>query len=222
LPTVDNNGKAVEIISVDAAMNFYRDLRDVQAVLEHVTRLKALLEEIPSPLYAASCDASEGWLLARLGKIEEGLVQARRGFAAARGVFLFFTASVFADVCMQLNAVDEGLAATAAAEESYRHLDVGFRLPEVLRLKGELLLLKDASDFRAAELPLRQAIEVAARQNAKWWELRATASLARLLRDTGRRDEARTMLAEIYNWFTEGIDAADLKDAKALLDELKK
>ena len=55
---------------------------------------------------------------------------------------------------------------------------------------------------------------------AKAWELRATMSLARLLAKQGRRDEARTMLAEIYSWFTEGFDTADLKDAKALLDEL--
>ena len=55
---------------------------------------------------------------------------------------------------------------------------------------------------------------------AKAWELRAATSLARLLRDTGRRDEASTMLAEIYNWFTEGFDTPDLKDAKALLDEM--
>jgi predicted ATPase len=57
-------------------------------------------------------------------------------------------------------------------------------------------------------------------RSAKSWELRATTSLARLLRDTGRRDEARAMLTGIYNWFTEGFDTADLKDAKALLDEL--
>jgi predicted ATPase len=55
---------------------------------------------------------------------------------------------------------------------------------------------------------------------AKAWELCATTSLARLLRDTGRRDEAHSMLAEIYNWFTEGFDTADLKDARKLLDEL--
>ena len=56
--------------------------------------------------------------------------------------------------------------------------------------------------------------------SAKAWELRATTSLARLLRDNNRHDEARAMLAEIYNWFTEGFDTADLKDAKALLEEL--
>ena len=61
---------------------------------------------------------------------------------------------------------------------------------------------------------------VARSQSAKSFELRATTSLARLLAKQGRRDEARTMLAEIYNWFTEGFDTADLKDAKALLDEL--
>ena len=58
-------------------------------------------------------------------------------------------------------------------------------------------------------------------QEARLFELRATAGLARLLADQGKRDEARTMLAEIYNWFTEGFDTLDLKDAKALLDELK-
>jgi predicted ATPase len=63
-------------------------------------------------------------------------------------------------------------------------------------------------------------LEVARLQEAKWWELRATMSLARLLTEQGRRDEARAMLSEIYNWFTEGFDTADLKDAKALLDEL--
>ena len=66
----------------------------------------------------------------------------------------------------------------------------------------------------------RTAIEIARRQSAKSLELRATTSLARLLATQGRRDEARTMLADIYGWFTEGFDTADLKDAKALLDEL--
>ena len=73
-----------------------------------------------------------------------------------------------------------------------------------------------------AEASFRTAIDIASRQNAKSWQLRATTSLARLLRDTGRRDEARTTLADIYNWFTEGFETLDLKEAKALLDELSR
>ena len=71
-----------------------------------------------------------------------------------------------------------------------------------------------------AEADFREAIALAQKMSAKSWELRAATSLARLLRDTGRLDEARAMLAEIYNWFTEGFDTADLKEAKALLEEL--
>jgi predicted ATPase len=91
---------------------------------------------------------------------------------------------------------------------------------EVHRVRGELLLKRDEANVVEAEESFRKAIDVARCQSAKSWELRATMSLARLLAQEGRRDEARTMLAEIYNWFTEGFDTADLKDAKALLDEL--
>ena len=90
--------------------------------------------------------------------------------------------------------------------------------PETLRLRGELRLKQGQTEL--AEADFREAIALAQKMGAKAWELRATMSLARLLAKQGRRDEARTMLAEIYGWFTEGFDTADLKDAKALLDEL--
>jgi predicted ATPase len=79
----------------------------------------------------------------------------------------------------------------------------------------------DPADDGQAERCFDAAIEIARRQKARFWELRATTSLARLLKRQGKRDEAREQLAEIYNWFTEGFDTADLKDAKALLDELE-
>jgi len=91
---------------------------------------------------------------------------------------------------------------------------------ELHRLKGELLLQEEDGGTKRAEDCFRSAIEVACKQNAKSWELRASISLARLLRHRGRRDEARAMLAGIYGWFTEGFGTADLKDAKALLEEL--
>ena len=91
---------------------------------------------------------------------------------------------------------------------------------ELRRLKGELLLLGNPDAAPLATRSFREAIEVARRQSAKSWELRATTSLARLLASQGRRDEARTMLTDIYNWFTEGFATADLKAAKTLLDHL--
>jgi predicted ATPase len=93
-------------------------------------------------------------------------------------------------------------------------------LAEMLRLKGEVILTHDAAATAQAERCFRAALELARAQEARWWQLRTATSLARLLRDTNRRDEARVMLADIYNWFTEGFDTADLKDAKALLMEL--
>jgi predicted ATPase len=88
------------------------------------------------------------------------------------------------------------------------------------RVKGEVLLLQNPSDVAEAERCFRTAIEIARRQSARSSELRCTTGLARLLRETNRRDEARAMLADIYDWFTEGFDTADLKEAKALLEQL--
>jgi predicted ATPase len=91
---------------------------------------------------------------------------------------------------------------------------------ELLRLKGNLCLAQSVLDPVEAETRFRRSIEVSQQQEAKFFELRATICMARLLASQKRRDEARSMLADIYNWFTEGFDTADLKDAKALLDEL--
>ena len=90
--------------------------------------------------------------------------------------------------------------------------------PETLRIRGELRL--KLGDAELADADFREAIAMARNMGAKAWELRTTMSLARLLDGKGRRDEARTMLADIYGWFTEGFDTPDLKDAKALLNEL--
>ena len=86
------------------------------------------------------------------------------------------------------------------------------------RLPGDLLNAK--GDRSAAERCYRQAIAVAEGQSAKLLQLRASTSLAQLWRDQGKRTEARDLLASIYDWFAEGFDAADLRDARALLDEL--
>src|SRR5262249_16941798 len=90
--------------------------------------------------------------------------------------------------------------------------------PETLRIRGELRLKQ--RNRRLAEADFRDSISMARSMGAKAWELRATMSLVRLFDSEGRRDKAHEMLAEIYGWFTEGFDTPDLRDAKALLNEL--
>jgi predicted ATPase len=96
----------------------------------------------------------------------------------------------------------------------------GYLGADINRLKGQLLLIQKDPNFADAESRFRRSLEIARKQSAKSIELRATTSLARLMASRGRSDEARAMLADIYNWFTEGFDTADLKDARTLLVEL--
>jgi predicted ATPase len=113
-----------------------------------------------------------------------------------------------------LDAIAEALALVASTKERFYEA-------EIYRLKGELLLKQGGPDTAAeAETCFRQALDIAQVQSAKSWELRAATSLARLRRDQGKRAEAHDLLAPVYGWFSEGFDTADLKDAKALLEEL--
>ena len=119
--------------------------------------------------------------------------------------------------------IGEHLRAQATIEEAFENINRTrdyWCEAELYRVAAEILLGTPGRSVSEAEAYLRRAIEIAGRQQAKWWELRATKSLARLLCETNRHDEARAMLAAVYQWFTEGFDTADLKDAKALLDEL--
>ena len=93
--------------------------------------------------------------------------------------------------------------------------------PELYRLKGELLLQQNSDNQAEAENCFHQAIAIAQNQQAKSFELRAATSLTRLWQQQGKRQEAHDLLAPIHNWFTEGFDTADLKDAKVLLDALE-
>ncbi len=174
------------------------------------------------PFYAAVAAFFRGWALADEGRGKEGLAEMSRALPALEGNAT--TTSVYAhlaDSYRKNGRLDEGLAAVATAlRETERRGERGAE-PELYRVKGELLLMRDPPDAAEAERCFRTAIDIARRQKARFFELRATTSLARMLKRQGKSDEARAMLAEIYGWFTEGFEFADLKDAKALLDELR-
>ena len=115
-------------------------------------------------------------------------------------------------------APEVGLAQISEAERLAEETEVKWVLAETLRLRVDLLA--QTGDRMAAEASYRDGIALAQRQDGKLFELRAATSLARLWCDQGKHADARELLAPVYGWFTEGFDTADLKDAKALLDDL--
>jgi class 3 adenylate cyclase/predicted ATPase len=166
----------------------------------------------------------EGWVQAEQGGGEAAIAQLRRAMADYRAMgndlwvpcFLALLAAAY----LTHGATDEGLGTVADALANAAVTGSRLWNPEFYRLKGELLHAQDPANESEAETAFRQAIEVARGQSAKSWELRAALSLSRLWQRQGKRDEARRLLQEIYGWFTEGFDTADLKEARALLDEL--
>jgi adenylate cyclase len=162
------------------------------------------------------------WALAEQGRTDEGIAQMRDALDAmpSRGFKLSWPGQLAALAAAYRKAgrTDDALALVAEALALVESRDERWWEVEIYRVKGELLLESRRSS--EAETCFRRAIEIARRQSAKSLELRATTSLARLLDEQGRQDEARRMLGEIYGRFTEGFDTADLKDAKALLDAL--
>jgi predicted ATPase len=165
-----------------------------------------------------------GWALAEQGQLEEGVAQMRYGFDTYRAtgsrLAQAWFLSLLADGYGAAEQTQEGLTMLNEALSAADKTEELFHQAEIYRRRGKLLLRQDDSNTADAQIYFERAIEIAQKQSAKSLELRASMSLARLLRDTGRRDEACSMLAEIYNWFTEGFDTADLKDAKDLLDQL--
>jgi predicted ATPase len=198
--------------------------REARAAQEAADGAMELSAERGFTDFLARAAALRGWAMAEQGRNEQGIALIQEGLAGARAtgseLYRPYFLCLLAEACLEAGRLDEGLSAltealAAADEHEIRHYEA-----EMHRLKGELLLKQNDSNAAEARNCFERAIEVARKQSAKSLELRATVSLARLLAKEGRRGEARAMLAEIYGWFTEGFDTADLKDAKALLDEL--
>jgi predicted ATPase/class 3 adenylate cyclase len=198
--------------------------REARAAQENADSGIALSAEHGFTQFLAWATSLRGWAMAEQGHNEEGIAQIQEGLAASRAigveVWRPYLLCLLAESCMETGRLDDGLSALTEALAAADELENRVSEAEIHRLKGELLLKQDDSNTAEAQSYFERAIDVARNQNAKSWELRATMSLARLFAKQGSRDEARAMLAEIYDWFAEGFDTADLKHAKALLDEL--
>jgi class 3 adenylate cyclase/predicted ATPase len=169
--------------------------------------------------YLATAHIFGGCALAALGRIREGVALYHRGSAIRRVGFPLYEA-VLAEAYHKAGELADALRLLDEALDRAERTGERWFEAELYRLKAEVILSCPEHDSGAAEGCFRQAMKVAQEQRARIWELRAATSLARLWRDQGRRAEAHDLLAPVYGWFTEGFDTADLKDARALLDEL--
>jgi predicted ATPase len=198
--------------------------RGVPAVLEYAEAAVALSTEQGFPLWVAMGTILRGWTQAMQCQGEEGLAQLRQGIASARAtggaVTIPYFYTVLADVCDHLDHTTDGLQALVEAHALVEQHEERWWAAEISRLRGVLLLKYPVMQQEEAEACFHQALDIARSQQAKSLELRAATSLARLWQSQGKRQEAYDLLAPVYDWFTEGLDTADLQDAKRLLDEL--
>jgi class 3 adenylate cyclase/predicted ATPase len=199
-------------------------LRDPRMVAERADELLAIASKNEVPIInLGGATFFRGWAMAAAGQGEEGIAEMRRSISDPRIAQLISTSIMLvalAETCGKYGRTEEGLDWVAKGLVKAEQTGQRAFEAELHRLEGELLIINDIGNVVEAERCLRAAMAVAREQGARLFELRATNSLGRLLAEQGRRDEARAMLAEIYGWFTEGFDTADLREAKSLLDEL--
>jgi class 3 adenylate cyclase/predicted ATPase len=233
-------------LSLAMALGFtaslHQRLREGQVTQERAETAITLSTDQGFPHWLAHGTILRGWVLAEQGQEEEGIAQMRQGLAAYRATGAELLRSCFlallAEAYGKAGQAEEGLSMLAEALTVVDRNEEHLWEAELYRLKGQLTLKQfgvRSSEFGVpntqhptpntqaeaeAEACFLKAIEIARRQQAKSLELRAVMSLARLWQSQGKKEEARQMLAEIYGWFTEGFDTADLQEAKTLLEEL--
>ncbi|HVA41258.1 MAG TPA: hypothetical protein VNF49_11380, partial [Candidatus Binataceae bacterium] len=211
------------IVAINSAAELRFRLGDWRGALERVAEVEALATQRDLPLWVAYAVELRGQTLIHLDQVADGIELMKQGGAAfetTRAVGLQWRIH-YADALGRLGRTEEALAMLDEIEQGLAEAGWGMGAAELHRLRGEFLLTRGAAgDVDAAEASLRNAIDVARQQHARLFELRAANALASLLETTGRRDQARALLADIYDWFTEGFDALDLTEARTLLERL--
>jgi tetratricopeptide (TPR) repeat protein len=188
----------------------------------HVDTAIAMGRERDLPMIVMFCRLAEGAIISSAGEPERAVPQIQGALAGLKGVGYAGGGGInhhaLAEALRAAGRLDEALGViNDALADCLSRSERGFEA-ELHRLMGEVLL--DTGDATEAEACFHRALEVARAQNARFWELRAATSLARLWFGQGKRREALDLLAPVYGWFTEGFDTTDLKTARALLDEL--
>jgi predicted ATPase len=203
----------------------FNRLRHVEDATEEPLReLIEVATEQEFSFFLAIATMMRGHALVARGETEKGLALARKGLDDKTGMGSVanqtYYLGLLARSCARAGRIDDALSVLATALDAAESMGERWFEAELHRMSGEYVIELRKNEEARAEACFCRAVSVAQRQNARLWELRASTSLARLWRDQGKRTEARDLLAPIYGWFTEGFDTPDLKDAKALLDEL--
>jgi tetratricopeptide (TPR) repeat protein len=212
-----------EVVALSHAAYVHCWRGEIALCLERAEAALALAIEQMLPHYAAACF---GWALVKKGYAEKGLARLRAAMDAdpATGTRLAssYWLALLAEACLETGRIEEGLSSVREARALVEEAAARNYEAEINRLEGELLLVAKEPDETRAEASFRNAIAIARALQAKSWELRAAASVARLLARQGRHAEALLLLTPIYAWFTEGFDTANLTAAKVLLDSLQR
>ncbi len=194
--------------------------REPSAAADYAGRALRICEEHRIHHFHVLALCGNGWALCVSGESEKGLAQIAQGLDShGPGANQHMLLALQADAQLAIGKPEAALASAAAGLKAVERAGGAPLEAELYRLKGEALLA-GAGTVSEAETAIEKGIDVARRQNTKSWELRGAMSLARLRRQQSRPQEAAALLAPVYRWFTEGFDTADLKEAKALLDNL--
>jgi predicted ATPase len=202
----------------------YLCCRDYEPASTIIAELAALADKKDASLWKAAAVLHQGYLLAMIGRAGNAVQITTSGIKALRSTgaslwvptFLSSLAAAFAE----LGKFEDARRCITEATDAVKRTGEKWWEAEVHRTAGEIALKSSALDDGRAEAHFVRALQVAQEQQAKSWELRAAMSLARLWRDQGKVQQARELLAPVYGWFTEGFATRDLKEAKALLEEL--
>ena len=213
-----------QAFALDCAVECHLFRREGATALELNEEALRVAQEQESVMYVGMATALQGRTLVELGQADEGTEHMRRASDILRSIGMAMVPKVWlaasqVEGYLKAGRIEEGLSLAEEALNDVAATGFHFLEAELYRLKGELLL-RQSREHPQAGACFQTALGVARDQKAKSLELRAATSLARLWQRQGKQTEARALLAPVYDWFTEGFDTADLKDAKALLDQL--